>query len=160
MDAVKRMKWKEFVQLMHPEALQSMKEMFMPVLQAVVDKDEEDQAEVLAFFSGASEVKTVMALPPSEFFESFLKGALGKVPNLKKIFSGMNFQVIGTVREGKDLAHVVCRMPGTISGCGSEQDGSDLLEAERPPMADVAYCRFERNGHPTAPKAVEMKTIH
>jgi hypothetical protein len=110
MEAVKTMKWKKYAAVMHPEALRAFRNMLMPSLQIVVKKEQEEQEDVLAFFDGAANLKTVMSWEPKQFFVSFLKGRVTKQPPLKDSLTNMESKILGTVREGKDLAHVVVRL--------------------------------------------------
>jgi hypothetical protein len=108
LDAVKAAQWQKFAGLMHPDALRDLKQTFAPALEAA-DADSDELRQVMRFFGKPKDVKELLALPPDKFFARFLEGTMESVPRLRKVLSGSEFQMIGTVYEKDGTAHVVYR---------------------------------------------------
>jgi hypothetical protein len=111
-NALKANKPDEAARLMHPEALKAFRGMLLGAAKAA---DEEGQAkELLRLFSGVDSLDALKKLDPPEFFAAFLK-AVGKLrPEIVGILTKSEAQVLGHVKEGKDLAHVVCRLKAKV----------------------------------------------
>jgi hypothetical protein len=114
LEAARKMDWKGYAELLHPDSLQDYKRMWVPVFQAAAKKGPAERAELLSLFENATDLKAVIALKPKEFFVSSMKGmaaAFGPlVPAPKKGPVHVDVKVLGTVREGRDLAHAVVRV--------------------------------------------------
>jgi hypothetical protein len=108
-EAAKKLDWKRYAELLHPESLAEFRGMFVPVLKAAAKKGPREQADLLAMFDGAKDVKTVLAWEPKELFVRLMTGLSAKAP-LKETFAGTTANVLGTVAEGADQAHVVLRI--------------------------------------------------
>jgi hypothetical protein len=109
MEAARKGDWGGYADLVHPESLQDYKGMWLPVLQAAAKEGPEKQADLLALFDGATELKSVLALKPKEFFVSSMKGMAAQTTVPKQDTAKADEKILGTVREGDDLAHVLIR---------------------------------------------------
>jgi hypothetical protein len=104
-----KMDWNRYAELVNSESLRDYKNMWLPVLNDAAKEGRDKQADLLPLFDKATDLKSVMALKSKEFFVSSMKGIASRFPESK--LSPLNFdaKIIGTVREGDDLAYVVVR---------------------------------------------------
>lgn len=109
MQAARKGDWKEYADLMDPESLQDYKSMWLPVLKASTREAPAKQAELLALFDKATDLNSVLALKPKELFVSSMKGMAAQTTIPKQVTAKIDEKILGTVREGKDLAHVLIR---------------------------------------------------
>jgi hypothetical protein len=100
--------WDAYAGLIHPDSLRDFKALLVPVLQSAL-KNPDERADLQTLFGKATDLKAVLKLEPKEFFARFARGALVKSP-LKDNFASFKGKVLGVVREGPDLAHVVVRL--------------------------------------------------
>jgi len=113
--------WDEYAELMHPEALQDFKDLLVSVLEATGETDRATQMGLVSFFDGARDAEAVIALEPEELFAAFMRGVVSQSPQMREAFAGVDFEIIGTVYEGNDLAHVVYRMQMSLEGLDMTQ---------------------------------------
>src|SRR5439155_2041705 len=109
MEAARKGDWKRYGELVHPESLEDYKRMWLPVLQAAAKKGPEEQADLLALFDKAADLKCVIALKPTVFFASSMKGMASQFHEVSISPLNADEKIIGTAREGDDLAYVVVR---------------------------------------------------
>lgn len=93
------------VALMHPEALQSMKET-LTGLAAIPGADESPE---FAQMFGVSSMEELNQLAPAVLFERILRTQLEQ-PEMREVLSNAQVNVLGHVMEGDSVAHVVYRM--------------------------------------------------
>lgn len=93
------------VALMHPEALQSMKE----TLAGLAAMPGAQEAPEFAQMFGVSTTEEFNQLAPAALFERILRTQLEQ-PEMREILSNAQVNVLGHVMEGDSLAHVVYRM--------------------------------------------------
>lgn len=109
LDAGQKHDWQRYTELVHPEAIKDFRAILAPALMAAQKENREDQAGLLSFFDGATDLKAVLAWEPKEFFVRFMKKADSQAPLKDKLFSTTT-KVLGTILEGSDQAHVVTRV--------------------------------------------------
>jgi ketosteroid isomerase-like protein len=126
MEAARKMDWMAYAELVHPESLRDYKNMWLPVLQAAANDPPEQQADLLLLFDRATDLKPVLALQPKELFARSMKGMASQFPAVKGGPANVDAKILGTVREGEDLAHVVIRT--RIKGQGT--DASDVSKVD------------------------------
>jgi hypothetical protein len=121
-EAVRKGDWNRYADLVHPESLQDYKSIWLPVLQAAPKKGPETQADLLALFDKATDLKSVIALKPKEFFVRSMKG-MAATFRREGIPSNLNGdeKIIGTVHEGDDQAYVVVRTRRKFGGAAMTQ---------------------------------------
>ena len=100
--------WAANARLMHPEALQGFKDMVSPLLSL-------GTGEELARLMGVDSAATLAALPPADFFARFV-GSVMAQQGLMEVMRSAEIQVVGSVPEGADQAHVVYRMSMSVAG--------------------------------------------
>lgn len=108
LEASSRRDWDRYAELTDPNELKSFRDALAPLIEGVAKKPAEEQTHVLSLFAGGTDVNTVLAWTPREFFARFLKG-VGSLEPLKSALGGVESQIIGIVREGTDDAHAVVR---------------------------------------------------
>jgi hypothetical protein len=109
MAAGRKMDWKGYAELVHPEGLEDYKSMWLPVLRAAAKEGRDKQADLLRTFDKATDLKSVMALKPKEFFVSSMKGLASQFSATAVNPLNADEKIIGTVHEGDDQAYVVIR---------------------------------------------------
>jgi hypothetical protein len=126
--AGRKMDWNAYAELLHPESLEDYKNIWLPVLRGAAKEGRDKQTEQLRVFANASDLKSVMALKPKEFFVSSMKGMASQ-------FSGTALnpliaeeKIIGTVHEGDDQAYVVIRTRRKFDGAVMSQVGVVALK--------------------------------
>lgn len=93
------------VALMHPEALQSMKE----TLAGLAAMPGAEEAPEFAQMFGVSSIEEFNQLAPAALFERILRAQLEQ-PEMREVLSNAQVNVLGHVMEGDSVAHVVYRM--------------------------------------------------
>ena len=110
LEASRKVDWKGYAELVHPESLQDFKSMWLPVLQLAIKNGPAEQADdVLSLFEKGSDAKSLVAMKPKELFVSSMKGLAAQFPQAKPDIAALDSKIIGTVREGDELAYVVVR---------------------------------------------------
>lgn len=117
MEAVRKSDWQKFASFMHPEALREFQETLGSALRAV-EPDSGEWKQVLKLFGNPKDVRTLLDLPPDQFFMRFLQGVMKSAPQVRRILSGTDFQMIGTVYEKDGTAHVVYRGKMKVEDAG------------------------------------------
>jgi len=115
-EAIKAMNAQDFAaytSYMHPDALKS----FRTTMSAVVDSAAEAKAEsqILALFHEAKSVAALREMSDQQFFTSFLQGLTAN-PMMKEALGGAECEILGHIKEGATIAHVVGRIKVTMRG--------------------------------------------
>lgn len=122
-EAGKKLDWKGYAELVHPESLEDYKKMWMPALTAAAKAPPDKQTDLLPLFDKAADLKAVIALKPKEFFVSSMKGMASQF-HREGIGGALNVaeeKIIGTVHEGEDQAYVVVRTRRKFGGAEMTQ---------------------------------------
>lgn len=106
-EALRENRIADFAKEMHPEALKSFKSAILEVIDAAEKVGRED--ELLPLFKDATALSDLRKLDDEAFFVSFYEGATRLQPRLRDAMKGMTIEVLGHVKEGTDLLHVVYR---------------------------------------------------
>ena len=110
MAAMSKNDWVTFTSFMHPEALESFKEIFA----AVISMDE--SGEVANELFGVSDLSLYKQKNAAEIFISFMDIINSAAPELMGIARDAKYQILGYVTEGPELAHVVYRLTVSVEG--------------------------------------------
>lgn len=108
-DRIRTADYEGMADLMHPDALAELRELFMPVLQA------EEMADFRSEVFGTPSVEHAAALSGSEIYRTIISFALGADPATASAMQSVEADVIGHIMEG-DTAHVVYRMNMNVEG--------------------------------------------
>lgn len=114
LEALKDDRLDDFCKLMHPDALKSTRAILLLIVEEAAKEGQEKQA--LALFSGVRSADELKKLDDVQVLAAFYRGIRRIAPALKKVLDAAEIQTIGHVMEGKDTAHVVCRMIVSIEG--------------------------------------------
>jgi hypothetical protein len=130
LEAVRRRDWKELAGHLDPDSLKGLKAKVAPALKRAAKGGEDLQSGfVLGLFGGADPEK-LPALPPEEFFAAFTAATL--TGGQRWPLAGTEPRVVGTVREGRGLAHVLYRARGKDRFAeGADDRGAGAVERLR-----------------------------
>lgn len=102
--------WDKCANLLHPDALGSMKRTFA----AIINADVSGGAAKAIF--GLKSNEEFAQLTGSAIFERLMNFMVGAVPEMKTALASSKTNVLGKVTEGVDLVHVVYRTQIKMSG--------------------------------------------
>jgi hypothetical protein len=103
MMSMKQGDWGAYTHRMHPEALAKAKQIFGAVVHA------DTSGRVGQLFFGVQSAKAYEAMSDSITFVAFMTNLTKHVPVFAEVIKSAEFNVIGTLPEGKDLVHIVYR---------------------------------------------------
>ncbi len=129
LEAGRKLDWKRYADLVHPQSLQEYKDMWLPILQVATRERPEKQADLLSAFDHATDLKTLIALKPKAFFVSSMKGMASQLRGLNASPPKADQKILGTVREGADQAHVVVRTRAKLDG--AEMNRIEVVSLKR-----------------------------
>ncbi|HYF51680.1 MAG TPA: hypothetical protein VEJ63_19855 [Planctomycetota bacterium] len=107
MAATKKGDFAACASLMHSRALDDLKKLMLPVLDAAQQADDKS---LLRLFDGATDYKSVSELSAKDFFVKFMTGVSKINPAMLATLKDSQMEVIGHVLEKEKTAHVVFRM--------------------------------------------------
>src|SRR5208337_584675 len=96
--------------MMHPDALAQFKDAMRDALLAKSGNKVGDQ--LFAVQSVAAYDK----MTPAQLYQQFLGRVYSLAPNLKEVMSQATFQILGSIMEGPELAHVLYRIRLQVNG--------------------------------------------
>jgi hypothetical protein len=108
-----------------PEALGDLKEAFVPLLELEAAQGQANLRGLM--FDAGQSLEQIQALSPADFYNGVMRFLEVQMGQAQVSFSGG--EVLGTVMEGEDLAHVVTRMAIGI-GEGSAKN-MEILSMQR-----------------------------
>ena len=111
-EAMKSLNWELVARYTHPKALEQMQALFIPVVIAgsAASKDNPAAEEMMRIVFAGKSADELSSMLPSAFFQIVMKGISGATPDFKFAMTGMDVQVLGSVKEGDNIAHVVYRL--------------------------------------------------
>ena len=112
--AIRAADYEAMADLMHPEALSELRELFAPIFRADAMADFREQ------MFGVSTVEEALALSGHEIYATIIGFALDSDPTMSSAVRSVQADVIGRVMEG-DTAHVVYRLDMTVEGIDLSQ---------------------------------------
>lgn len=104
--------WQEIDDLMHPEALLQLKQMFAEIVAV-------RPAEVGKMFFGTTTMAEYEKLTGREVFERLMSALTKTVPGVAAAIRNTETAIIGHVKEGSDLAYVVYRATTKVNSSTS-----------------------------------------
>ena len=105
--------------LMHPDALQGLQEILLPILD--MSKGALREERFLTLFADANSADELRALSKEAFFISFLKGSLFSQPEIFEAMKSMQYTIIGTAAEDNGVVHVLYRLKMSMLGSEVEE---------------------------------------
>lgn len=94
--------WDAAARLMHPEATRKFRAMIEPAAKA------DTSGKMALMFMGVESTSAVATLSDAAFYARVLRNLTSR-PGMKEVLAGSQVTIIGHVKEGTDLAHVVYR---------------------------------------------------
>lgn len=103
-EAFRQKKWTACADLMHPEALQSLKDV-------LVDAVASDSLSGLpdALYGTGTPPETIRFAPPDELYARMLTVVYQRAPEARDVLDGFSARILGEVQETDRLVHVVAR---------------------------------------------------
>ena len=124
MEFMRNSDWSGMAELMHPDALTELHDLFLPILQH--PNMEEFRVEIF----GLSTPEDAAELSGSDLFQKIVDLTMSSEPDLADVMSTATIDVIGHVMEGA-TAHVVYRMNMTVEEISiSQMAVSSLREVD------------------------------
>lgn len=116
---------------MHPSALDRFKGIMTEVADAIAaaPADRKPPAKMVSALFGDEGPAIVKDLPPRDVFVRFMSNLTTFVPQIRAMHAGSEYQVIGHVVEGGNVAHVVFR--ATLSQGDHEMTKMSVLSLKR-----------------------------
>ena len=96
--------WDGAAAAMHPDALQEFKSLFESFAA------HENGVEVISQFFGVKTAAEFKALPPAEVYARLMRSLVSMSDEMRQAMTSVKAEIIGSVAEGPDVAHVVYRM--------------------------------------------------
>ena len=131
LDAVNRGDWPAYAASVHPKALARMQEMMLPIVDLAESKDARSGEQMRAALFGGRTAADLKAMKPKEFFEVFMT-SISAFPGLADALKNARGDVLGHVKEGENIVHVVTRTSTSIPGV--------------PTFTKMEVMSFERDG--------------
>ena len=110
MSALRAGDWQKAGNLLHPEALAEMRQVFV----ALTSADPSGQAAKQLFSLGDGE--KLETLPPADVFARFMSALVSQTEGLKDLLASTQVETLGAVSESGGLSHVVYRLTRTATG--------------------------------------------
>ena len=108
-DRIRAADYDGMADLMHPDALGELRELFRPILEA------EEMAEFRSEVFGLSSIEQATALSGRDIYETIISFALGADSATASAMRSVEADVVGHIMEG-DTAHVVYHMNINVEG--------------------------------------------
>jgi hypothetical protein len=111
--ALREERFEDFAKAMHPDELKDLKKSLMAALTVAAKEGREKQFLRLMKAKSIDDLKD---LSDVQFFASLTSNMFRLDMTIKQTFGAAEADLIGNVREGKNVAHVVCRVKMKIEG--------------------------------------------
>jgi hypothetical protein len=102
--------WDTFTNLMHPDALQQFKTLFHDVLIS----DSSDQ--IGSYLFGVPDLQAFDNMSASKIYKQFMTNLYNLEPSLRDVLSNTSYEILGSVKEGNELVHVLYRIKMEVGG--------------------------------------------
>ncbi|MGD8495057.1 MAG: hypothetical protein PVF05_02635 [Gemmatimonadales bacterium] len=112
--AIRAADYDAMADLMHPDALDELRELFVPVFRA------EEMAEFRQQMFGVATADEALALSGRDIYRTIIEFAVAGDPTMNSALRSVQADVIGKVMEG-DTAHVVYRLNMQVEGIDLSQ---------------------------------------
>jgi len=126
MSAIRVGDWKKAGNLLHPEALAEMRQVFT----ALTSADPSGQAAKQLF--NLAEGETLEKLPAPEVFARFMSALVSQTDGLKELLASTQVETLGSVAESAGVSHVVYRLTRTST--------------DQPPTPQIEVLTVKKSG--------------
>ena len=132
-DAMQAGRVKDAMEYMHPEALKQFRDTLLPLVEMVetMDKDRPARRRFFAMFDGVEDTAALRKLSHKALVASLLKGIMKLQPGSRESLAKAKIKLIGHVKEGDSLAHVVYRMEVSVQGSTASRVSAISLRRHR-----------------------------
>ncbi len=114
-EAMRQLNWELVARYTHPKALSQMQSLFIPVaIAGSAAKNNPAAEEMMRIVFAGKTADQLSSMSPSAFFEIVMQGISGATPDFKNAMSGMEVQILGSVKEGENQVHIVYRLSRTL----------------------------------------------
>ena len=131
LESVNRGDWAAYAASVHPKALARMQEMMLPIVDLAESKDARSGEQMRSALFGGRSAADLKAMNPKQFFEVFMT-SISAFPGLADALKNARGDVLGHVKEGENIVHVVTRTSTSIPGV--------------PMFTKMEVMSFERDG--------------
>ena len=114
-NAMKAGDYQTMADLMHPEALSQLRNLFEPLFQSPAGP------ALARELLGVSSAAAAAELPDEDYFAGLMRFVISQQPGFDEALSTAAVETIGQVQEGADTVHVVYRMQLTVEGINLTQ---------------------------------------
>ncbi|KAA3635765.1 MAG: hypothetical protein DWP97_04145 [Calditrichaeota bacterium] len=117
MEEFKQGNWSGFSEYVHPEALNEFKNSMWEVMVYLAGQDTTPGSDTYLEMFGLNKVDGKLVEPSAkDFFDNTFKGISQLVPMFTEAMSSTEYEILGNVKEGDTLVHVVTRSTATMMG--------------------------------------------
>ncbi|HEX8234362.1 MAG TPA: hypothetical protein VF600_00235 [Abditibacteriaceae bacterium] len=104
MDAMRTRNWTRSAQLMHPDSLKQLKQLFRPIMASAQGRD------VGSLFFKVRTVAEYEKISGAHLFIRLMEGLVTMTPEVGAAMRSSQYEIVGHVAEAPDQAHVVYRV--------------------------------------------------
>jgi len=132
-DAMQAGRVKDAMEYMHPEALKQFRDTLLSLVEMVemMDRDRPARRRFFAMFDGVEDTAALRKLSHKALVASLLKGIMKLQPGSRESLAKAKIKLIGHVKEGDSLAHVVYRMEVSVQGSTASRVSAISLRRHR-----------------------------
>ena len=113
--------WENLADMMHPDALEEI----AVLVREISEMNEATKKSMNEQFVGYFSADTLDRVPPRTIYVGFMNLLMGQFM-MNTVMEGMTAQVIGSIAEGKDSAHVVIRYRTTLDDGDTYTDNMEV----------------------------------
>lgn len=122
-EAYKELDFDRAADMMHPDALQGLKEMVMDIMSF------DSTGSIAILFTGETDPEAIQNMHPKTAFSRFMEGLLQIQPEMAQAFTSLETETLGHIMEGESIAHVVTR--GKLSVMGIDMEQMEVMTLKR-----------------------------
>jgi len=110
-DAQNALDWETYTKYMHPDALEQYKAILWPIVEAKFADSNANISQVQMILGvGVGPDGKLPDYPAADFFSNSLLQIMEAIPQFKDQMGSGKTEVLGSVKEGEELVHVVARV--------------------------------------------------
>lgn len=121
--AYKQLDFDRAADMMHPDALQDLKEMVNDIMSL------DSTGSVAIIFTGETDPVAIKNMHPKTAFTRFMEGLLQIQPEMAHAFTSLETEALGHIPEGESIVHVVTR--GKVSMMGIDMEQMEVMTLKR-----------------------------
>jgi hypothetical protein len=138
LNAFRRTEWARCAELMHPDALQSLKDVLIEAVETGRGSGIPD-----ALYGDNTPPETIRYAPPAELYARMLRVVYRRTEPAAQVLDGMSAEILGHVRESDRLVHVVART--RVASAPDTTGTTTRASSTRPALSQVEVLTLERH---------------